>query len=1169
LAPGQPVFEFKFRDEQSEDPVILHQFSAGEFNGETARLIFSSNAGIQLGFKTPSGTIEGALPVRSGEVIALVARRQDLLAKLESAGGVLNIDGQFKRHFADSADPPAKPFKIRIKRVSEFPSGVQCKTSLIAMAAEDIDETDAPVSFARLEITNAAKLVSYDGPRVGLSIEARSDASKLDGLFSGLLLRYVRPAADKAADAWFELGTFQPIPLPLDGPLILECGLVASWVQAWLRFGDYDAASMIGLRLSIVSIEPGKVAPRGLDALTREFAVPVRVEGSPADILFWQFGNERFKTSLRSEARPLQRLPCLRSIRRGSSDSPEFGLEALVFDVWILSDGSLWAIDTELTLTDFDAEVSTGGNATSRKTLARQTLHSNGEDSKISIQIPLPALASTLKQAKCQLAHAQLEIKFLLRRQESGAGQPAEAAGEPRVMTISIPISVQQALPQWLTCIDFGASAIAVGIASGQMDRLRSSVGSMASLLLGDWFRIVDPFHPEIEQFGDTENARTGRNGRSHSSALLPSYIGLSSSSNLRALFEPASYGNLEALDEPPLRRLEMLGYEYDVSVPFPSSERISDEVGQVVFALKRDLARGTKQIDLKAPVNRMRLGALGNADVVDVGRLFGDCFHELGRFIVPRGLEYSIEQGRSANINVLRDFRRDLENGSDDHFFGAVLTHPFGLDARQLGVYREAGRRFLAGLLGRKPDTTHGSGGQEQELGMVVAVPEALAAARYGLLRLLQQNVSLPDQQRFICLDIGASTYDVTIVDAKFESMTASQPPRSWIIQEHFGLLLGGADLDVAIAQRVIEIVAAAAATPSIAARFAVECDLKPAISRIESATDASLRRKQRKFLESLQQAKKALSELLFDNPGSYCWTEGSLTLEIGTIARPGSVGDERPLAWKGLPEAFPKNDRYETQRIEGQPAELIYGRDKDGSAYVKLAIMPLAFERVMSSGTEPSKNDARRIADLTRILATRVPELAAASVADLRDNSGPVWWIVTGRAALWPMIYAGVVGVVRQSGGRILDKPFRPSEMKEAVLEGALRLAVETHLPLTTNTLPSIGVVIGDSVVQVLQAGKPAKFPVESGFHLVRVLPGFDRVGEQAAVRADFGRAGLRPWSVLGAATARSGQAEVTMYSETDGTTVAVKENGRETIYFGPYREDRIYGQEGGTHD
>ena len=290
--------------------------------------------------------------------------------------------------------------------------------------------------------------------------------------------------------------------------------------------------------------------------------------------------------------------------------------------------------------------------------------------------------------------------------------------------------------------------------------------------------------------------------------------------------------------------------------------------------------------------------------------------------------------------------------------------------------------------------------------------------------------------------------------------------------------------------------------------------------MSLIEDKSHAALRRKQRNFLDALQRAKRDLSGDLLAKPGAYHWAEGHLSIEIGSLAKPGSIHDDKPLAWNADPETFPQMGRSDTIKVANERAELSYGRDKkDGSPFVKLQIAPEAFQRPLANTNEDFRGDKAKVhvGDLTEILAKRIPELAAAST---KDKVNSAWWIVTGRAALWPMVYAGIADVVKETSGRILEKPFRPSEMKEAVLEGALRLAVETALPLTTNTPPSIGIVVRESdttTFVTLKVGEPRSFPIsaQNRLHLVRMLPGLDKVKNATEVCLDFESADLSPWT------------------------------------------------------
>ena len=622
----------------------------------------------------------------------------------------LLIDAEFKRYVGDDAQPASKPFGIRLKIVSDVPPGIEYNVEAVEVSAAEVDEADLPVAIARLSLANTRRQAFYEGPRVGLTVETRNDAPALATLTKTLLVRRI------GDEAWLAVDTFEPIPLPLedsDGSL-LEWGLPAAALQTWLRSGISQSAATIKLRLAVVPFPAGQIkADASANPLhIYDVELPIYVRGSPADILFWQLGNERFKTSLRSgDVRPKQTLPRLHSTSRGARDSLELGLEALAFDVWMLSDGSSLTLDTQAQLIDFDEEPR-GAEHRPTGNLIRYRSPPTEKNPRSLSRFPLPELASELAQNGCLLAHARLDVTFRLRRGDDYR----------REMTVEIPISVDPELPLWFTCVDFGASAIAVGIAPGQRPTAagQRSFAPLAALPLGEWFRKIDRFHPEIVPAG-AEGAPA-----SQPSMLLPSYVGLSSTNNLRARFDPLSYGDLDALlDEPPRRRLEVLGREYDVSVPFPSSDRLSDELGKVVFALKRELALGEAHVHTMTPVNSLRSGVPGHTNDLDVGRLFGDCFHELGSFIVPRALHFALGSGGYDKSNILRRFQTEIEGGRrDDRCVGVVMTHPFGLNAKQLAVYREAGRRFLTGLLGRQPDGADASRSHRDNLGTIVAIP-------------------------------------------------------------------------------------------------------------------------------------------------------------------------------------------------------------------------------------------------------------------------------------------------------------------------------------------------------------------------------------------------------------------------------------------------------------
>ncbi len=422
------------------------------------------------------------------------------------------------------------------------------------------------------------------------------------------------------------------------------------------------------------------------------------------------------------------------------------------------------------------------------------------------------------------------------------------------------------------------------------------------------------------------------------------------------------------------------------------------------------------------------------------------------------------------------------------------------------------------------------------------------------------------------ICLDIGASTYDVTIIDAQTRKARASQPLPDWSIRGHFGILLGGADLDAAIARRVIEVVHAAAGTPEIGSRFAVEGSLKATNAQIDTGGGRQLRRKQRNFLDALQRAKKDLTDRLLARPGPYRWTDDFLVVEIGTAALPGSQGDDRAFA-SLMPESIPGKDESPMRlKIAGEAAELSYGRDAAGTPYVNLLIAPEAF-RIRRTEHQPFVRRSEEVSadEITEVLGRRIPELAAAVAAGFASDA-PVWWIVTGRAALWAPIYASIAEVGGLNAGHISEKPYRPTEMKEAVLEGALRLAVEMHLPLAATSPPTIGIVsqTDDDGVPFQPFEGSAQhfdFPAGTPRELVRMLPGLHKVKDAEAMCDAFEAVGLQPWTVLERNIDRPGRARIKVeWTRTSGgieVAVTADDDPVTRRDYGPFREDRIYGQ------
>jgi hypothetical protein len=1157
LGPGHPRVEVTHRLEELGGDILLRDIDVGQFGAPEGRLVVYPSAPGSVGLRTDKDLFQNATVIKPGDRVGLVLRREFFNAQLAQSKGQLDIELTLKRFSPRNPDPPSKPLRLRVKIVSGSPPDVIAEVErTFAVSADVVDESDETVPIAVVGLRNAPARAPYEGAPVHLFVRTKSDglSAALLPAASALLVRPYQHHGGAAEEAWVGLDHFTAIPLPLEKhPFLLEMGLPPAVLRDCLRAGGATGEGLgIGVSLTVsdqtgpAALQTEKTGAASKGA-THELTLPVRFEGSPGDVFFFKVGNEQFRTILRSgSAPPTRTLARVHTARRRLSTGTELGLDPLIFDVSMLSIRSYWTVEPVATLVDHDA----GKNV--QKTLPPVILLGGPQP----ISVPLPEMAVELVTNGCHLEHAMLDVRFRLRNRDKEATADDREVLE---MVVEIPVSVEGKLPAWLVCVDFGASAIAVAVARGEeLYQMPARGGLLRPLPLGDWFRTIDNFHPEIVP---TRQAASP----SAASVLLPSYVGLSSSIKLRTMFDPVSYGDFEAMmEESVARRLEMLGCEYDVSVPYPSYDKLSDELGKIVFAIKRELVKGKDTLQMPSHVYALRSGVLERTTEIDIARLFGDCCRELGSSIVTRTLRYATQPERRDAAPELRAFQSGIENGSDDSI-GLVLTHPFGMDAKQLSLYREAGRRFLGGLLGRPPE--------HAELGRIITVPEALAAARYGLFRLLNgARDQVGERATIICLDIGASTYDVTIIDAETRKSRASQPLPDWSIRGHFGILLGGTDLDAAIARRVIEIVNAAADTPEIASRFAIERNLKATNARIDTSGDRRLRRKQRNFLDALQRAKKDLTNRLLAQAGPYRWTNDFLVVEIGTAALPGSQGDDMAFAIL-MPESIPGKDEPPARlKIASEAAELACGRDAAGTPYVHLLISPEAL-RVRRTDHQPFARGSEEVSadEVTEVLGRRIPELAATVAAGFA-STGPVWWIVTGRAALWAPIYANIAEIAASNDGRIAEKPYRPTEMKEAVLEGALRLAVEMHLPLMATNPPTIGIVTqsseGGVPFQPFEgAAQRFDFPAGTPRELVRMLPGLQKIKDAEAMCDAFEAVGLQPWTVLERDIDRPGCARIsvewTRTSRGIEVTVTGDDKPETRRYYGPFREDRIYGQ------
>jgi hypothetical protein len=180
----------------------------------------------------------------------------------------------------------------------------------------------------------------------------------------------------------------------------------------------------------------------------------------------------------------------------------------------------------------------------------------------------------------------------------------------------------------------------------------------MHQLPLGAWLEQIDHAHDESSETAQEGYGKGDAASRQIISRLLPSHIGLASDYNLRDKFDLLSLGDLRSSGvgkTAVLTRLKMRGRRYDVSVPFPSSERMHEYFNYILFELKRKLIACNQKnwmIDIGADV--MDRSPPGD-DVMPANRvnlldIFTDYFDELATYVVPRVLEWAARKSGLPN---------------------------------------------------------------------------------------------------------------------------------------------------------------------------------------------------------------------------------------------------------------------------------------------------------------------------------------------------------------------------------------------------------------------------------------------------------------------------------------------------------------------------------------
>jgi hypothetical protein len=569
-------------------------------------------------------------------------------------------------------------------------------------------------------------------------------------------------------------------------------------------------------------------------------------------------------------------------------------------------------------------------------------------------------------------------------RIEFEIGVTIEAAGPQRswIVRLSSELLRKPPPPKWIVCIDYGASTTAIWL--GQADAFQPG----RALRLGDWLFQFDRSRRPLDDDG----------------TLIPSYVGLASDFHLRARHDPHSLGDLR-LALPGLdaaaARLESLDYAYDVSVPFPSGALMNRKyeegerpafLDKIVYELKRALLKHQAPLPLAAPiVRRIRAGAgVEQTYKVELAELFQDVLAELGRLVALRALARDVKASGDATLRRLAEARVAGEP------FLIVITHPYGVDAGLAQTYRRAGERFADGFAPQLAvqGTQH----------KVILAPEALAAAKVGVDAFSPERDS-DEPVNFIAFDIGAGTFDACIVQD-----SGAEP--EWRLLQHFGVALGGSDLDAELAEIAVKLLKRADAGLG---EFRKAFALAPRLDEPSSS--------ERRLLAREIHAAKAQLNRALQAGDNYEWRDEALSICVGV------QNDREEGAW---PVGFRKEPAEERFQIEPQDWSISVEKSNLHFQEIRLRIGSRFFAADPICG---------RLHQLTKAMGEELPAMALSAAKAARRVV-----IVTGRGALWPPLYAAIRASAARAGAQMAkSKPSTPSQMKEAVVMGALALATD----------------------------------------------------------------------------------------------------------------------------
>lgn len=621
-----------------------------------------------------------------------------------------------------------------------------------------------------------------------------------------------------------------------------------------------------------------------------------------------------------------------------------------------------------------------------------------------------------------------------------GELRSSESGSVTKMPDFRVPILIEND-PDWVLCVDLGTSAVAAWCGVPNY----GAAQSMHQLPLGAWLEQIDNTHDESNEATQAGSGRREPSSRQAISRLLPSHIGLASDFNLRDKFDLLSLGDLRGAGSGPnavRARLKMRGRHYDVSAPFPSSDRMHEYFDYILFELKRKLIACNQRnwmIDIGADVLALpqSAGALTSDNRINLLDIFTDYFDELATYVVPRVLEWAASELSAAEGQA---FRRDLDHWLEGpSHLQLIITHPTGMSGEKRRLYQIATERFAASLQTGRTQT------ESTSKPSVILIPESLAAARFGISRLLEQSSTggaATGERLFVTLDIGAGTYDVTVLTAQIER----GDPVDWKIHSHFGIPVGGIELDRALTARIAEIFQHASHQRTLKRRFEfVDFDLPSCVADVARVRNDGEKHTGMRFLNAVKASKVRLTAEIMNRPeaGAYRWDEKSAsTLSVKLSQQENLQTQLWPIGTKGSMTAG------ETFEIDGQPgASLRIGDD--------LSVWLDIQQNALKGGG---------LGNWLKVLGELIPGIARAAARKYCPDQLP-HWIVTGRTALWPELYSSIAEIAKDARegrpGLIAAQPYAANDMKVAVIQGAQMLASEPHLDTGNRVFNPLAVV------------------------------------------------------------------------------------------------------------